>query len=96
LVGADKALPRGVNFIGGFSLWFTGYDQGDLSLIKAIPTPWPDERSAHRSTSVPTKAGINMDAVYNDGNVIKETAERPQIKMPSGVPNLWYFAMHGG
>lgn len=74
----DKAAKEvGVNFIGGFSaLVEKGYTKGDHILINSIP-------EALRSTDIvcssvnlgSTKAGINMDAVREMGEIIKRTAE---------------------
>lgn len=74
----DKAASNvGVNFIGGFSaLVHKGYTKGDRNLIKSIPEALASTNCVCSSVNVATtKAGINMDAVYQMGKVIKEAAE---------------------
>lgn len=74
----DKAAAAvGVNFIGGFSaLVHKGYTKGDRNLIKSIPEALATTKCVCSSVNVATtKAGINMDAVYQMGKVIKEAAE---------------------
>ena len=79
--GFAKVLDRaakevGVNFIGGFSaLVQKGYTKGDSILIKSIPEALSITDRVCSSVNVAsTKAGINMDAVYDMGKIIKETA----------------------
>ena len=76
-----KALDRaakavGVNFIGGFSaLVQKGMTEADRKLIAAIPEALATTELVCSSVNVgSTKAGINMDAVKQMGQVIKETA----------------------
>ncbi|MDR0922607.1 MAG: PFL family protein [Lactobacillales bacterium] len=73
----DKAAKKiGVNFIGGFTaLVQKGYQKGDKILIDSIPQALAETDFVCSSVNVgSTKAGINMDAVRDMGNVIKETA----------------------
>ncbi|MCG8500061.1 MAG: PFL family protein [Firmicutes bacterium] len=67
----------GVNFIGGFSaLVHKGYTSGDRKLIRSIPLALSTTQKVCSSVNVAsTKAGINMDAVAEMGQVIKEAAE---------------------
>ncbi|EUJ37557.1 PFL family protein [Brochothrix thermosphacta] len=72
---AAKAV--GVNFIGGFSaLVEKGYNIGDERLIASIPQALAQTERVCSSVNVgTTRAGINMDAVKQMGEIIKETAE---------------------
>jgi len=73
----EKAAAEvGVNFIGGFSaLVHKGFTKGDLKLLKAIPEALAGTERVCSSVNVATtKAGINMDAVYQMGKIIKEAA----------------------
>ncbi|MCL4441414.1 MAG: PFL family protein, partial [Firmicutes bacterium] len=67
----------GVNFIGGFSaLVHKGYTRGDHRLIRSIPEALSTTEKVCSSVNVATtKAGINMDAVREMGQVIKKAAE---------------------
>ena len=74
----DKAAKEvGVNFIGGFSaLVHKGYTKGDRILINSIPEALAKTDRVCASVNVATtKAGINMDAVYEMGRVIKKSAQ---------------------
>ena len=73
----DRAANAvGVNFIGGFStLVHKGYTTGDRKLIKSIPEALAVTKKVFASVNVAsTKAGINMDAVKEMGQIIKEAA----------------------
>lgn len=73
----DKAAAEvGVNFIGGFSaLVHKGFTKGDTNLLAAIPKALAVTNRVCSSVNVATtKAGINMDAVYQMGKIIKEAA----------------------
>ena len=77
-----KALDRaakevGVNFLGGFSaLVHKGMTQSDEKLIRSIPRALAETERVCSSVNIgSTKAGINMDAVYTMGQIVKETAE---------------------
>ncbi|MGE5421764.1 MAG: PFL family protein [Ignavibacteriales bacterium] len=90
----DKAAAEvGVNFIGGFSaLVHKGMTKGDLSLIQAIPqTLAATERVCSSVNIGTTKAGINMEAVYMMGNIIKETAELTADRDAIGCAKLVVF-----
>ena len=74
----DKAAKEvGVDFIGGFSaLIHKGYTNGERNLIESIPNALATTDRVCASINVAsTKAGINMDAVAEMGQVIKKTAE---------------------
>jgi uncharacterized protein (UPF0210 family) len=74
----DKAADAvGINFIGGFSaLVHKGYTNGDRKLIRSIPEALSSTRLVCSSVNVATsKAGINMDAVREMGEIIKRAAE---------------------
>ncbi|AQS59019.1 PFL family protein [Desulforamulus ferrireducens] len=75
----DKAAKEvGVNFIGGFSaLVHKGFTKGDRILLDSIPEALSTTERVCSSVNVgSTKDGINMDAVYRMGQIIKECAER--------------------
>jgi len=73
----DKAAKAvGVNFIGGFSaLVDKGYTKGDQILINSIPEALATTDIVCSSVAIgSTKCGINMDAVRQMGQIVKETA----------------------
>jgi hypothetical protein len=93
-----KALDRaakevGVNFLGGFSaLVHKGMTKGDEKLIKSIPQALAETERVCSSVNIgTTKAGINMDAVYAMGKIIKETAERTKENGGLGCAKLVVF-----
>src|SRR5574344_145818 len=71
------AQEVGVDFVGGYSaLVEKGYTKGDLALIRSIPEALATTEKLCSSVNVATsKAGINMDAVLDVADVIKEAAE---------------------
>ena len=80
-IKAAKTLDRaaetlGINFIGGFSaLVHKGFTTGDRNLLSAIPQALSETGKVCSSVNVAsTKAGINMDAVKQMGDIIKQTA----------------------
>lgn len=90
----DKAAKEcGVNFIGGFSaLVHKGFTTGDINLIKSIPMALSVTERVCSSVNVgTTKAGINMDAVYEMGRVIKETARLTADRDGLGCAKLVVF-----
>lgn len=90
----DKAAETvGVNFLGGFSaLVHKGLTRGDLALIDAIPETLAQTERVCSSVNVgTTKSGINMDAVYHMGNIIKKTAELTADKDGIGCAKLVVF-----
>lgn len=73
----DRAAKTcGINFIGGFSaLVQKGFTESDRKLITAIPQALATTDFVCSSVNVgSTKAGINMDAVAEMGQVIKKTS----------------------
>lgn len=93
-----KALDRaaqevGVNFIGGFTaLVHKGFTKGDQHLIRSIPESLAETERVCSSVNVgTTKAGINMDAVYQMGQIIKKTAELTKDKDALGCAKLVVF-----
>ncbi len=90
----DKAsIEVGVNFIGGFSaLVHKGFTRGDIALIEAIPETLASTEQVCSSVNVATtKAGINMDAVYQMGKIIKETARLTADRDGLGCAKLVVF-----
>ena len=76
-----KALQKaatevGVNFIGGYSaLVHKGYTNSDRRLIASIPQALAETTNVCSSVNIgTTKADINMDAVAQMGEIIKEGA----------------------
>lgn len=91
----EKAAENvGVNFIGGFSaLVHKGYTRGDKHLIKAIPEALSTTNRVCSSVNVATtKSGINMDAVKEMGEIIKECAERTKDRDAVACSKLVVFA----
>lgn len=90
----DRAAETvGVNFIGGFSaLVHKGMTRGDEKLIKSIPQALAvTERVCSSVNVASTKTGINMDAVYLMGKIIKETAEKTADRDGLGAAKLVVF-----
>lgn len=90
----DKAAAEvGINFLGGFSaLVHKGFTRGDRALIDAIPeTLAQTERVCSSINLATTKAGINMDAVYLLGQIIKQTAELTADRDGLGCAKLVVF-----
>lgn len=72
----EAAANVGVDFIGGFTaLVEKGMAAGDQQLIQAIPQTLSETQRVCASVNVAsTKAGINMDAIYLMGQIIKQAA----------------------
>lgn len=89
----DAAKTVGVNFIGGFSaLVEKGYTHGDRTLIKSIPEALATTDLVCSSVAIgSTKAGINMDAVKEMGEVVKETARLTADQDALGCAKLVIF-----
>ncbi len=90
----DKvAQDTGVDFVGGFSaLVHKGYTKGDKILINSIGEAISETNKVCSSVNVgTTKAGINMDAVREMGNVIKDLAERTKDRDSIGASKLVVF-----
>lgn len=91
----DRAAHAvGVNFLGGFSaLVHKGYTRGDQALIQAIPECLAETERVCSSVNVATtKAGINMDAVYDMGHIIKKTAALTADRDGLGCAKLVVFS----
>ena len=91
----DRAAHTvGINFIGGYSaLVEKGYIDGARSLIESIPQALSETELVCSSVNVAsTKAGINMDAVAQMGQVIKQTAELTKDRDSIGCAKLVVFA----
>jgi len=89
---AAKAV--GVNFIGGYSaLVHKGYSKGDKILISSIPEALSVTDMVCSSVNIATsKAGINMTAVKEMGQIIKQTAELTKAKDGLGCAKFVVFA----
>jgi uncharacterized protein len=73
----ETARAMGIDFIGGFgALVEKGFTPGDRALIEAIPESLAITGRVCASVNVAsTRAGINMDAVYLLGKIIKRAAD---------------------
>jgi len=90
----DKAAKEvGVNFIGGFSaLVEKGFANGDRVLLQSIPQALAVTERVCSSVNIgSTKAGINMDAVREMGEIIKRTAELTRESDALGCAKLVVF-----
>ncbi len=90
----DKAAKAvGVNFIGGFSaLVDKGYTKGDKILINSIPEALATTDIVCSSVAIgSTKCGINMDAVRQMGQIVKETARLTAAHDAIGCAKLVIF-----
>lgn len=83
----------GVNFIGGFSaLVHKGSTPADEKLIQSIPKALAVTERVCASVNVgTTRNGINMDAVMQCAEVIKETAEMTKDQDSLGCAKLVIF-----
>lgn len=91
----DKAATDlGVDFIGGFSaLVHKGYNKGDKILIKSIPEALAKTNRVCASVNVgSTRCGINMDAIREMGEIIKQTADLTADRKGFGCAKLVVFA----
>jgi len=88
------AAAVGVNFLGGFSaLVHKGYTNGDRKLIHSIPEALAVTERVCASVNVATtRAGINMDAVREMGEIIKAAAQRTADRDGLGCAKLVVFA----
>jgi len=87
------AAETGVNFIGGYgALVHKGFTKGDRALIESIPEALSSTSKLCSFVNVATtKSGINMDAVYLMGRIIKETAELTRDAAGIGCAKLVVF-----
>ncbi len=90
----EAARTVGVNFIGGLSaLVHKGYTQGDERLIRSIPAALATTERVCSSVNVATtRAGINMDAVRQMGEVVVATARLTADRGGLGCAKLVVFA----
>ncbi len=90
----EAAAAVGVNFIGGFSaLVHKGYTKGDHVLIGSLAEALAATERVCASINVATtRTGINMDAVRQMGEVIKETAQLTASRDGIGCAKLVVFA----
>ncbi|MCR4944595.1 MAG: PFL family protein [Clostridium sp.] len=91
----DRAAKNlGINFIGGFSaLVHKGCTKGDKILIKSIPQALAETEMVCASVNVgSTKAGINMNAVRDMGQIIKQTSLLTKEQKGFGCAKLVVFA----
>ena len=88
------AVNLGVNFIGGYSAHVQkGEILGARSLIESIPEALSETTRICSSINVATtKAGINMDAVREMGEIIKKTAYLTRDNDSIGCAKLVVFA----
>lgn len=90
----DKAAAEvGVDFVGGFSaLVQKGASRGDMKLIRSIPEALAQTACVCSSVNVgSTRAGINMDAVWEMANVILDTAKATADRDCIGAGKLVVF-----
>ena len=91
----DKAAEEtGINFIGGYSaLVYKGFAKGDINLINSIPEALCSTNRVCSSVAVAsTKAGINMDAVKQMGEIIVKTAKLSQDNDSMGCAKFVVFS----
>lgn len=90
----DRAAQTvGVNFLGGYSaLVSKGMTQADELLIRSIPEALSVTEKVCSSVNLgSTKTGLNMDAVYLMGKIIKQTAEETADRDSLGCAKLVVF-----
>lgn len=91
----DRAAQTlGIDFLGGFSaLVQKGCTKGDRILIKSIPEALAVTKKVCASVNVGcTKTGINMNAVRDMADVVKQTAELTKDAKGFGCAKLVIFA----
>ena len=88
------AADVGIDFIAGYSaLVQKGYTDGDYNLISSIPEALATTKRTCSSVNVAsTKAGINMDAVRQMGQVVCDTAQKTASEDSIGCAKLVTFA----
>ncbi|MBQ3274287.1 MAG: PFL family protein [Christensenellaceae bacterium] len=84
----------GVDFLGGYSVFVhKGYTDYERGFIETIPEALSETEILCSSVNVATtKVGINMDAVYQMGGIIKRAAEMTADKGCIGAAKLVVFA----
>jgi hypothetical protein len=91
----DRAAEEvGVNFLGGYSaLMHKGATMADERLLASIPEVLSETKLLCSSVNVAsTRAGINMNAVKEMGEIIKKTAELTAEQDGLGCAKLVVFA----
>ncbi len=90
----ETAAEIGIDFIGGFSaLVEKGFTTGDMALLDAVPEALSATGRVCASVNVAsTHAGINMDAVYLMGKVIRKAAELSRDSDGIACAKLCVFA----
>ncbi len=90
----QAAAELGIDFIGGYSaLVQKGATPGDNRLIESIPDALSSTKKVCSSVNLAaTKAGINMDAVYQMAKVIKKAAELTANQQGIACAKLVVFA----
>ena len=91
----DKAAHEmGVNFLGGYSaLMHKGATMADERLLASIPEVMAETERLCSSVNVgSTRAGINMNAVREMGEIVKKTAEMTADRDSLGCAKLVVFA----
>jgi len=89
----DAAKEVGVDFIGGYSaLVQKGCTRQDILLMESIPVALANTDRVCSSVNVATtKSGINMDAVYEMGKIVKRTAALTADRDSIGCAKLVVF-----
>ena len=90
----EAAKTTGVNFIGGYSaLVYKGYSKGDTYLTDSIAEALSVTDRVCSSVGVAsTKAGINMDAVKQMGEIIVDMCKRSADNNSMGCAKFVVFA----
>ena len=90
----EAAKTTGVNFIGGYSaLVYKGYSKGDTYLTDSIAEALSVTDRVCSSVGVAsTKAGINMDAVKQIGEIIVDMSKRSADNNSMGCAKFVVFA----
>jgi hypothetical protein len=90
----SAAAEVNVDFIGGFAaLVQKGFTPSEKVLIESIPGVLSQtERVCAAVNVASTRAGINMDAVYHMGKIVKQTAELTTERDGIGCAKLVVFA----
>lgn len=87
------AKATGVNFLGGYSaIVCKGITEADRLLMESIPQAMAQTECVCSSVNLAsTKTGMNMDAVYLMGKIIKATAEATKENDSLGCAKLVVF-----
>ncbi len=87
----SAAADLGVDYVGGYAAFVeSGYSLGDRGVMESIPEALSStERVTALVNAASTLSGINMDAVYEMGRIVKETARLTEGR---GCTRLGVFA----